>query len=759
MALYPGKLGEESHTGDNRIMPMLNRLRLARAKFRRNKLQKKIHSAMEESRSYDASCPAQRFFPKDKLCQVINTTTVFDELVKCLPNTIAKNQIQEYADRICDVTVSFEGGKERRKSYRLIFVILVLVERSKHILSFLHADVSDLDLPLEPVKERGIVSGMRRHRSISEGTPHEFLECFKDEGWSPSSMEQFDRYQWFMLAPFFSHGEYGQIKHYIFHDQHILPFITQNEVGVDETEILGGFGRVIMVTMHHAHHDFNSETNLSCNFAVKQVFENDRQSFQREREIWKKFSGGNSHRHIVSLLATYSHRNKYHFIFDRAQGDLMQFWERYEESPILTHSDVVWVADQCYGITEGLSRIHKHKMFKSDISTPDRYDVKYGRHGDINPQNILWFRDDTGESDAMEGTMRGTLKITDFGTAEMRSFWTSPREQDDYNGFTYRAPESDSTDGAIQQARDIWALGCVLLDFVTWTLGGASLVQRFAKERLSRDPAYGNIKTDTFFELVFKGDDLGMEAKIKDSIFEVKLLTSMPYVLVTDYDLKFVKALHNHPRCTEFLHNLLNIVICDMLLLKSEERLNCWQICTKLRRLRDDCQSDEYAMGYSPWRNIDQLSPEQVLRPSARGLSRQTDIIANWLLPPLESWEFHVDNDFAGKALENISMRTSLEIEATRNILCKRCAKLNFWSSRFAIVDQLQALAKSALNCDLCKLLHDASYGNDSSSNGQLRFERIDSVIMMTGHTFPLLSLMRNPGESVTHTFSSIADQ
>jgi hypothetical protein len=59
-----------------------------------------------------------------------------------------------------------------------------------------------------------------------------------------------------------------------------------------------------------------------------------------------------------------------------------------------------------------------------------------------------------------------------------------------------------------------------------------------------------------------------------------------------------------------------------MLLVKSEERLNCRQICTKLRRLRDHCQSYEYAVGSSPWRNGDHLSPQHLLRPIAIRLTK-----------------------------------------------------------------------------------------------------------------------------------------
>ena len=46
-------------------------------------------------------------------------------------------------------------------------------------------------------------------------------------------------------------------------------------------------------------------------------------------------------------------------------------------------------------------------------SDHDVLEKQYGRHGDINPGNILWYRD----PDIDEEGQGGTLKIADFGLA------------------------------------------------------------------------------------------------------------------------------------------------------------------------------------------------------------------------------------------------------------------------------------------------------------------------------------------------------
>jgi serine/threonine protein kinase len=436
--------------------------------------------------------------------------------------------------------------------------------------------VSDLDLPLVPITEHGSISGMRRRDLQPNGSPWPPLDCFDSDEWSPASLAHFDRQQWHMLAPFFSLGRGGQIKHYPLHDHHILPFITRQKAEEEETtETHGGYGKVFMVHMHPAHHKLAREAHTDRGFAVKQLLVNDRKCFRRERRMLKKFGGTNSHPHIVSLLATYSHRGKYHFVFDRAQSDLGNFWQKYEESLKMSHSDVYWISEQCQGLADGLFKIHMHKTFRvrrvdqpqdqgekpsatsrvtfaevkqnvvakdqpcvkthgashatatpsrtfsSEIESTERYAIKYGRHGDINPQNILLFDDGPLEITSMPRQLRGTLKIADFGTAEMHSTYSKSGERDVANTLTYRPPECDAADRTIRQSFDIWCLGCVFLEFATWMLGGEALVRRFAKKRLSRDMTSNSDQTDTYFELLWNKDDRRTEARVKPSVVTV----------------------------------------------------------------------------------------------------------------------------------------------------------------------------------------------------------------------------------------------
>ena len=88
------------------------------------------------------------------------------------------------------------------------------------------------------------------------------------------------------------------------------------------------------------------------------------------------------------------------------------------------------------------------------------------------------------------------------------------------NSPTYRSPESD-LDGKLTTACDVWALGCVYLEFVAWYFGGYRLVQRFGEQRLAPDTRMANMRTDTFFTIVEREGE--KTADVKPAVLKVSL--------------------------------------------------------------------------------------------------------------------------------------------------------------------------------------------------------------------------------------------
>lgn len=294
----------------------------------------------------------QMFLPKNDLFRLITQESVSRELERVLGHSHPPAQIEAWAAKVCTETDTHQDGKTKIKSYRKIFALLVIAESPETIPRFLGEDVSDLDLPLVPIKGHGI-SGFSRKDSK---TP---LGCFRR--WSPMKLQNFHDHQWRMLAAYFS-TKSGKVKHYKLPDQHILPFIVPKNKAQDNQEVRGGSGRVMMVDIHADHHNFPHVPTQANNkgFAIKQqMYDADRQAFEREANILKMFSDAQNHPHIVSLLATYEHLGKYHLIFHRAEGNLLSLWKKVEPGPSFCYANIQWMAEQCSGIAEGLFRLHK----------------------------------------------------------------------------------------------------------------------------------------------------------------------------------------------------------------------------------------------------------------------------------------------------------------------------------------------------------------------------------------------------------------
>lgn len=594
----------------------------------RHELQESILEAYQRTRD-DRS-----FLPKGELIRLITPDSVARELATELRDILTPAQIRAYADVVCAETTVERNGKEVIKSYRKIFALLVIAELSSMILLFLEEDVSDLDLPLTPIKSPGIKGFSRKGSDIP-------LSCFDHDRWSPMKLHNFHDHQWKMLATYFKHDARGDVKHYVLRDRHILPFVALDEAGEHDTEVIGGYGRVFMVHIHQDHHNFPDDTSRENDpgYAIKQQMDADREAFEKEVNILKKFAGARGHKHIVCLLATYEHSGKFHLIFPRAEGNLLKFWKEFESQPAFEYRNIVWVAKQCKGIAEGLFRLHRYltltKVVKVSAKSPEplspgmsnlltasqptqsqylsnsgsyvmtadhlktisrqctltfpaesndddelpsrrvRFDSVadqtnsnihqtngmnkpstdstsaphephmsmdefpasptymdgndkeppkvYGRHGDINPGNMLWF--DCGQEP--DGVLRGMVKIADFGQAELNSHLSKTKHGNVATTLTYRPPESDLPTPIIRQEYDIWCLGCVYLEFITWILGGSKLLAQFARDRLAPDYFHDKQETDTFFQMVQDPETLERKVEVKEKVLQVSIDASV----------------------------------------------------------------------------------------------------------------------------------------------------------------------------------------------------------------------------------------
>jgi serine/threonine protein kinase len=117
---------------------------------------------------------------------------------------------------------------------------------------------------------------------------------------------------------------------------------------------------------------------------------------------------------------------------------------------------------------------------------------------------------------------------------------------------TYRAPEFDLPGGLVTPAADIWSLGCVFLEYITWYLLGTEAVEvKFCQARLEKGSTMW--ETNPLFKIE-KGENDRDRAILK------------PGVIQWIHELKENKA------CSWFLVQMLDLIEHQMLALDAASR-------------------------------------------------------------------------------------------------------------------------------------------------------------------------------------------
>ncbi|KAK2017140.1 kinase-like protein [Colletotrichum eremochloae] len=473
------------------------------------------------------SSEGKNFIPTPTVERLLTEERVRGELGKSVPDTPSQ-ELDDIARKICCRPGS--DGAPYSPGFRRVFATLILMSRPADICSFIQSGISDDDLPLSESR----LQQPWDHENSQEKAPLAV-------NWDQKLREQFQSIQWELSLPFFSKSNTAsKVRFYRLDKNAVLPFTTE-ESDVSTQITAGGFSEVHKVKIHNACHDF---TVPNGTFAVKTLQSDNESHFAEELKALQRFSHGNR-RHIVAPLATFQRGDTYNIIFEWAdRGDLRQFWRANQPPRQLSPDFVRWIAQQFLGLTKALERIHNFTPGEFDtdkFSTTD-----YGRHGDLKPDNILWFNDFDSPN------VRGNLKIADFG---LTKFSRSPggQHRDQRHTPTYRAPEYDLNRGVTTQAYDIWSLGCLYLEFATWILTGSHGNATFTEARTmktTKDPP-----DDSYF-VVKRGDADGtLRAEIKPSVTQ------------------WIFELRQHPNCSPFLQRMLDIIENRMLVIDVRKRI------------------------------------------------------------------------------------------------------------------------------------------------------------------------------------------
>ncbi|KAH0499601.1 hypothetical protein TgHK011_006781 [Trichoderma gracile] len=325
-----------------------------------------------------------------------------------------------------------------------IFTILVLLGQARLIETFLQHQFCDDDLPL--------LSTPRFTALYSSRHQHAPYLSFPDEDDPYRIIKSFFHDQWSVLAPFFAPPTAGDTRCDV-HDLHAHAILPIEEIS--KKQYPGGFGLVEKVKIHRDHNGFRHEY-----FALKTMHpmtpdERDK-FFQQELDAFQQARPGG---HIIEICAAFRKGEKRGFLFPWADGGtLNHLWLRAPHE-IVKSAGVKWtdfsrwICMQCYGIIHDLFAIHEPYV----MSAKNDEDL-YGIHGDIKPDNVLYFTQD--------GSPLGTLKVSDLGLMKFHRL-ISRTAHSKSMGFayqTYRAPEHDLNKVRSRKI-DIWAFGCLFAEF------------------------------------------------------------------------------------------------------------------------------------------------------------------------------------------------------------------------------------------------------------------------------------------------------
>ncbi|KAI0867806.1 kinase-like domain-containing protein [Hypoxylon argillaceum] len=559
----------------------------------RKELATKLQDAMLEASPNDA----QTWLPINKLEEICQR----DVICRVLSKTLGENSpdIDPFTDYVCG---SLHDPQLAQNGSLKIFAILVLIDQLHQLTHFVKADIKDHHLPFKkyPSEPPGNTYTLVP-KPISNRTESEPLSFF--DSWTRVEKQEFYRNQWRLLVPYFDKALNDTVGLYELDIPCIMPWTIIEEEklgGFIPTENVGGFAKVTKFHIHPSHHAFDSGK-----VAVKELFDMDDAPFHREFKNLKRLQTKD---HLLPLYAAFRRGDKYSFVFPWADGgSLIDLWTKEPfrgKNAVFLKTDkpttdatiiqdvVTWVAGQFSGLTGrlGLGFLHNTEDLASpqpNLVVPEEDEKKYGIHGDIKPHNILYFEQ---EHDA-NGNTFGLFKISDFGFTGFHSALSrsQPQPPGPYSP-AYTAPEYRHSAAYLSRKYDIWSLGCVMLQFLTWLISGPGGLTEFDKSRLNdEDQNDLHIKDEKFFVITEDGN-AGHKHSVQSHIKKLQL------EITTE----------------NYLYDCLSLIRDKMLHLDVSKRADCVEVHKSLVGFYEKCRQDtNYAADILPTfqERISQSSP------------------------------------------------------------------------------------------------------------------------------------------------------
>jgi hypothetical protein len=204
-----------------------------------------------------------KFLPKDEMVKLLSKEAVEKALTKC-------HKYEKYPDikrlrdsrpnlkfevqSICSLPIERKDEHTNAKTYRKIFIVLVLIKKASVITSFINGEICDDDLPFRLEYGTG-VSEWKCLRSSGRGFPSLGFQHLR-EGFFINFTER----QWIVLAPYFDPSCLAKDDPQVLMKEQIPPFTSWKPIPDGDQ---GGCGEVFKVHIHPSQHRF---THVSVGF-------------------------------------------------------------------------------------------------------------------------------------------------------------------------------------------------------------------------------------------------------------------------------------------------------------------------------------------------------------------------------------------------------------------------------------------------------------------------------------------------------------
>lgn len=280
-------------------------------------------------------------------------------------------------------------------------------------------------------------------------------------------------------------------------------------------------------------------------------------------------------------------------MFPYADANLRKYWAD-RPSPNFDQTTVLWSLKQMAGIANALSQIHNFSVtYPLSVDSPGNFRVQedaklsvkkseelYGRHGDIKPENILWFQRTSDTNDE-----NGILQIADFGLGRFhgRDSRSNVNPQSVLGSPTYEPPEC-KLHRPVSRAYDIWSLGCLYLEFITWLLKGSAEIEGFSEFR-GRSGSRSKDFNDDYFFTIIKVSNIETDATVREEV------------------VTWVNQLHEHEKCSALIHDLLDMIMKEVLLTDAVKRNDARGLSGQLNEYLATAEKDQcYLLDPTHWR-------------------------------------------------------------------------------------------------------------------------------------------------------------